>query len=231
MSTAAASGAEWDIFNSITVLIVGCCVVLIAVVLLLICIGTKKRLMSVRSNFVPVLSQAVGTRQKKFILDEHRRETEFDMVPPPAATHFGWMDEAAGEDLQRQVRDVFEKVERASKQLERPREPHVVWERRSSHAQEWHLGTLVVRSALVVEQHARAISSELARDAGQDVATYLRQLQSTLHLDKRVCDRYVAWHSRVRWSGPLRSLLTISDWMQFLRHFRELLAQIDAASG
>jgi len=94
MDTTTPFVGEWGIFNSIIVTIAGAAVLGISVILLLVCLGAKRRLMSVRSNFVPVLSQAaISQKQKKFIIDEQSLETAFEMTPKPDIAPHGWFDE------------------------------------------------------------------------------------------------------------------------------------------
>lgn len=233
-----AAGDPWTIFNTVIVIIVVCCVAGIAVLILLICIGTKRRLMAVRSRFVPVLNQGLSNRQKKYIVDEHTRETTFEMTPPSGGVNsniFGWFDGAdngMGKELQRQVREFWAMTETAERELKTPLAAARVNPACDSrmHPHEKHLGTLVYRTARVVEQHALALGPGLAREPGQDVGTYVRHLQTTLHLDRRTCERYTAAVSRARWAGPLRSTLTLPDWLHFSLLVRELIAQIDSAN-
>lgn len=82
-----------------------------------------------------------------------------------------------------------------------------------------------------MEQHARAVSEELARDKSQDVSSYVRQLQSVLHLDKRTCDKYIHAYQRARWTGPIRSSLSLADYLQFSVHYRDMVGQIDRAGA
>ncbi len=62
------------------------------------------------------------------------------------------------------------------------------------------------------------------------MSAYIRNLQSTLHLDKRVCDRFTSAYLRARWSGPYGGEWTLEEFQQFEANLRELIASIDASA-
>ncbi len=196
-ATTAALGQPWSVVNTVVLIIVGACVVGIAIIVLLVFVGAKRRIMAVRTNFVPVLSQTIAKRQKRTIQEEERREVEFIMSPQhdPNDTLHGWFDcsvaEALGEDTASQLEQLAQEVALAWKEGQTKTEPRVTSLCTSNHPNERHLATLMVMSIKLVEKHAVAVSSRLAREPQQDVAAYVKHLEKTLHLEKRVCEKYI----------------------------------------
>lgn len=109
-------------------------------------------------------------------------------------------------------------------------EPQVLPHATSRHAHEHHLASLVARSHHVIEVHAAAVSPALARQRNQEVSVYVRRLQTSLRLDKRLCDRYLNAYLRARWSGPYGGAWTTEDFLNFDGVLRALKAAIDGSA-
>jgi hypothetical protein len=110
---------QWEVANTVVVIGMLFAVALICIIVLCICIGCKvrekkkvlysssfltlvslfqRRLMAVRSTFVPVLDQkGITKRQKKCILDEHEYEVGFRMEPGGTSSLYGWFNGASKE--------------------------------------------------------------------------------------------------------------------------------------
>lgn len=132
-----------------------------------------------QNEFVPILSQSISAYQKAKIIDEQTIEANFTMQParrPGEAMH-GWYvvdvsDDARVDPVGTQLQRLEDDIQRAFASLDggakRERaEPRVVPYMRSKHRNEYHLATLVARSYKLVEAHATALSSALARDKNQ----------------------------------------------------------------
>jgi hypothetical protein len=121
-------------------------------------------------------------------------------------------------------------AEKANRQLQLPREPYVDTISPKSHLSETNLAALVAKTRCIIEQHAVAVSVDLRRAPNQDLTSYVKELQTTLHLDRRTCEKYVNVYNRACWTGPIRSTFTIPEWVQLHLYFRQLIDQIDRAS-
>lgn len=94
--------------NTVIVLIAAGCAVGVAVLVLLVCLGVKRRLMSVRNTFVPVWAQKIAKKQQREIRSEQELEANFVMKPfhDPNETLHGWFNgrnDALGDELASQV--------------------------------------------------------------------------------------------------------------------------------
>lgn len=210
--------------------------------------------MAGRSNFVPVLNRkGISKRQKKFILDEHEAEVNFRMEPASATSLYGWFDGQTKDmkDLGNgflvfrcfcfffffffflflggQIGELWEVAEKASKQLQAPREPYVDTVAPKSHLNETNLAALVAKTRYIIEQHAVAVSVDLKRHPNQDLGSYVKELQMKLQLERRTCEKYVNMYNRACWTGPVRSAFTIAEWVQLHLYFRQMIDQIDRA--
>jgi hypothetical protein len=245
-STAAVAMDGWSVLNTVILVIVAACAVGIAIVVLLVFVGSKRRKMAVRNQFVPVLLQAVPKRQKREILEEQQREADFAMTPPrdPNETLHGWLDERVGEALGEEAAGQVEQLahegwlawreeQTRRAQQQPPPEPRVPSLCASRHPDERHLASLLAVSAALLEKHAVAVAPHLglARPAHLDVPSYVKHLEKTLRLDKRVCDKYLALYQQARWAGPLRSSLAMADLIQMNLFLGDLVAEIDAATA
>ena len=219
---------SWPVVFTVVAVIVSTSAVAVAIVVLLICVAAKRRLMAVRNNFVPVLSQGVARKQKRIILEEQRAEADFEMAPERGGPE-GWVEaELLGDELAAQLAALGAEARTAWEEEEqRTAEPRVRTGRGSRHAGETHAGTLATMSARLIEKHARNVDAGLERDARQDMAGYLKSLQSSLHLDKRVCEKYLALYLRARWTGPVRSTLSVQDLVQLCMYVNTIIGGID----
>jgi hypothetical protein len=182
---------QWAVVNTVIVVIVLACAVGIAGVVLLICVGAKRRNMSVRNQLVPIWSQNITRKQKREILAEHDLEVNFQMAPvhDPNETLDGWFSsrhEALGEDLTSQLEQLKQEVEIAAKESRpsKPNEPRVLSICVSRHPEETHVASLMVQSVCLIEKHAVAVAPQLAKEAMQDVPAYIKV---TLSLSFFVC--------------------------------------------
>lgn len=103
----------WSVVNTVILLIVVGCTVGISLLVLVVCISSKRRIMSIRNEVVPVISQSIGGRQKRFVLDEHSLEATFVMRPhhKPSAPLHGWFDvnaAAADDDVASRLVSLYE---------------------------------------------------------------------------------------------------------------------------
>lgn len=191
---------EWNVLNSVIVLIAGGCAIGVAVLVLLICVGAKRRKMSVRSSFVPIWSAERPSSQVRVLLSEHELEASFAMTPfvDPNEALRGWHDlrgRALGDDMCAQIEQLKQECDISySEAMMRTQvrtnsafffvssfllfqgtmEPRVLALRTSRHPHELHIGSLMVQTAYVIEKHALAVSSKLEREPLQDVPAYVR---------------------------------------------------------
>ncbi len=175
------SSGQWDVLNTVIVLIAAGCAVGLSVLVLLVCVGAKRRLMSVRNVFVPVWAQKINKRQKRVILSEQEQEASFRMAPfcDPGETLHGWFDgrgEALGDELSTQLEQLKQEVDIACAEAEASSraQPRVLSNRTSRHPTETHLCTLMVQTARLVEKHAVAVSPQLAREPMQEIPAYIK---------------------------------------------------------
>lgn len=245
-STTTAVPFEWTTLTTVALVVVVCSSIGVNLLVLLVLIAARKRLMSNKTQFVPILNQSISAKQKAKIQDESELEKSFTLRPPVNAYEVigGWYMVGSGEQQHHHdgggkrddlavaiaafVRDIEESKAglrgKGPLALEQPQVPSLL---RSRHQGEYHLGSLVVQSHKLVEAHASEVSPSLKRDPNQDVITYIRSLQIALQLSKGLCDAYVEAFMRFRWAGPLGGQWSARDFQHFMQNFRTLLKEID----
>jgi hypothetical protein len=228
---------QWTVFNSVVVIGTISAVALVAVVVLLICIGTKRRLMSVRNNFIPILDQKVAKKQKKFITEEHNHEKNFKIGPSGGKNTclHGWYEEGDRDMFSDQIFQFVEGEDYEEKELTEQRVP---WFPESSRASEQHLGTLVAKSPRIIEDIAGlelvcivfvcfnvslvALDPQLARKKNQDVPSYLNSLMNSQRLDKKNCERYIWYYENARFGNAVQRCFSLTEFAKFQIIFKDL---------